>query len=537
MRTLIRMTSQLALQAVLWAPLGAQQAKPGDLQASATGPTTVSLTWTAVPGSNGYVVQRAIGSNAFDRLTPLKLSGTTYTDATAPAASALRYRIRTVYPNNGQATLSNIVSVTTPSAPAPTASAGPPASPPPGQPTTSPSTPAVSTPAVSAPRATASVGSPVLTALTPSSIAPSGGRSRMTLGAVIPAAPVPADPTGFTSALQGNKVTLSWQVVPGVAWYLVGGPGMGPNGREVQGTSHTFDSPGPGQHEWTVASLAGQGQGPVNNGLNWPKAQLTVAPEVVRSGRYRVTMIGFSVDEQTLDDFWNWDGKGDEVYLAAYVGLKDRRNGTIGQRGHVRTVVYGDVNNLTGRILAGSLSNLGGLKTGDSYPDRAGTVLPAAGPEPDRIPLLVWEGPLTDGAEQLVLAPAVWESDQKEGPYIAWWQKLDQVISDVFADNAVAADAGTSDLHPVLARELDLGIPGPGVDRPLGMRPVGASIGWVRQQVVVITREKIEASLASPYRVGGRPVGVIPVSLVDYTAEKAGLRGAYTVYLRFERIP
>jgi hypothetical protein len=61
------------------------------------------------------VVQRGIGTAALERLTPDRLSGTTYTDAAAPAATTLRYRIRAVFAN-GQSTLSNIASVTTPSA-------------------------------------------------------------------------------------------------------------------------------------------------------------------------------------------------------------------------------------------------------------------------------------------------------------------------------------------------------------------------------------------------------------------------------------
>jgi hypothetical protein len=517
--------SCLALLAIWISPLSGQ-AVPGNLKATASGPTTVGLTWTAAPNANGYVVQRALGSASLTRLTPDKIQGTSYSDATAPAGSTLRYRVKAAYPG-GQPTFSDIVSVTTPTAPANTASGGDP-TPPPGQPT------ATTTTVVSAVAPLKVYQPSGLTprTLTPIAVDPAANTAPATL-----APPPVADPTGFTAALQGNKVVLTWQAVSGVSWYLLGGPGMGQYGQQVQGTSYSFDSPGPGQHQWTVASLAGQGQGPVNYWGNWPKAQLTVAPEVVHSGRYRVTIIGFRVNEQTVDDWWNWDGKGDEVYLTAYVGLKDRRNGTMGPRGHVRSVVYGDVNNLPNRILAGTVSDLGGLKTGDSYPIQAGDVLPAAGPEVDRIPLMVWEGPLTDGSEELVVAPSLWESDQHDAGYIAWWQKLDVVIPDVFNDNTVAADVATPDLHPVVARELDLGIPGPGVDRPLGMRPVGASIGWVRQQVVVITREKIESAFTSQYRIGSSPVGVVPVSLVDWTDDRVGLRGAYTMYLRVERVP
>ena len=149
----------------------------------------------------------------------------------------------------------------------------------------------------------------------------------------------------------------------------------------------------------------------------------------------------------------------------------------------------------------------------------------------------MWEGPLTDAADELLVLPAVWESDRHDNYFFTWWQKLDQIIPDVFGDAAVAADTGTTQIHSVTARELDLGIPGPGVDRPLGMRPVGASIGWVRQQAVVLTREKIEAALSSPYSSGGVPVGVIPVAMIDFPAPSSGNGGGYTLYLRVQRVP
>jgi hypothetical protein len=523
----------VAAAALLTASAAAQQPVPGNLQATASGPTTVKLSWTAPAAANGYIVQRGIGQSALERLTPDKITATAYTDAAAPTATALRYRVKAFFPG-GATSLSAIVSVTTPSAPSNTASTGQ-SGPPPGQPTSessiAPSPGAQTTIAAGATRertytAIAPNTSGTLTAVAPTA-APAPG----------PATATAADPNGFSATLQGTKVALTWQAVPGVSWYLLGGPGMGQYGQQVQGTSYSFDTPGPGEHEWTVASLAGQGQGPLNNWVGWPKAKLSIAPEVVHSARYRVTVIGFHVNEESIDDWWSWDGKGDEVYLAAYVGLKDRRNDIVSMRGHVQTVIYGDVNNLPGRIEAGTRSNLGGLQTGDSYPENAGSTLPAAGPEPDRIPLLVWEGPLTDGADELVVAPSIWESDQHDQHYIRWWQKMDQIIPEFFNDSSVKANVTSPGLQSATARELDVGIPGPGVDRPIGMRPVGASIGWIRQQAVVLTREKIEAALNSPYSVGGPPVGVIPVALTDWPAPNVGLGAGYTMYLRVQRLP
>jgi hypothetical protein len=354
--------------------------------------------------------------------------------------------------------------------------------------------------------------------------------------------PEPKDPTGFTATQTGEgEVKLTWQAVPGVSTYLVGGPGaLGPPGAENQGlktnaTTVILKGVPAGEQQWTVASWYDPG-GLLTNGQTWPKASTTVASH---SGRYRITVIGFSVGEQTVDDQWNWDGKGDEVYLAAYAGFKDRRNGTLGPRGYVRSVVYGDVNNLPDRISAGSLSDAGGLKTGDSYPLGGGYGIPAAGPEPDRIPLKVWEGPLTDGAEELLIVPTIWESDRKDTYFARWWQALDGVFPSMFDDKPVTDEVPSTSFHPVVARELDLGIPTPaqGNDRPLNMRPAGWSI-WLRQPAVVLTREKIESALSSPYSLGGNiPVGVIPVAMIDYPDDHLGTRGSYTMYLRVQRVP
>jgi hypothetical protein len=96
------------------------QAAPSNLKAVASSPTTVELTWVAAAGANGYVVQRGVATNPLERLTPTKLTETRYTDAAAPAGSALRYRVRATF-GNGQSSLSPIVGVTTPAASSPVA--------------------------------------------------------------------------------------------------------------------------------------------------------------------------------------------------------------------------------------------------------------------------------------------------------------------------------------------------------------------------------------------------------------------------------
>jgi hypothetical protein len=117
----LKLSGAIILMSLWAAPIDAQQPAPGNVQAIASGPTTVKLSWTAPAAANGYVVQRGIGQNALERLTPDKITATVYTDAAAPAATALRYRVKAFFAG-GATSLSAIVSVTTPTAPSNTAS-------------------------------------------------------------------------------------------------------------------------------------------------------------------------------------------------------------------------------------------------------------------------------------------------------------------------------------------------------------------------------------------------------------------------------
>jgi hypothetical protein len=122
MTGMIRSVALGGLVSMLLLPaLAAQQPAAGNVQATASAPTTVKLTWTAPATANGYVLQRGIGQDPLTRLTPDKITATAYTDAAAPAATALRYRVKAFFPN-GATSLSVIVGVTTPAAASNTAS-------------------------------------------------------------------------------------------------------------------------------------------------------------------------------------------------------------------------------------------------------------------------------------------------------------------------------------------------------------------------------------------------------------------------------
>jgi hypothetical protein len=366
------------------------------------------------------------------------------------------------------------------------------------------------------------------------------------------AAPVAGDPAVFTAALQGGKVTLSWEAVQGVAWFLLGGPGMGPNGRAVQGTSYTFDAPAPGQHQWTVASLAGQGQGPINNGANWPKASLTIES---LTGNYRIMVAGIRAEHATADDWWSWDGKWDEVYVSAFVQTFDRPSGQLLQSSIIKSPIHGDINGFPpgSRVRAGTASDLGGIMTGNQVSPILGQPAPGAAGYPL---LTLWQGTLTSEREVVVIHPVLWEADNGDRNTFAYNQWTQFFTSNPTREWALPEvqhpdpEATTLFREGGLVRlsgavELMMGLDANHEDRPIGVRSEQGCYGsngtcgaWLDQQLI-LTRERIERALNSPYTSGER--GLLELRLRDYyqvpngTRTSSVLQGDYVMLLKVER--
>src|SRR5437762_6651945 len=92
---------------------------------------------------------------------------------------------------------------------------------------------------------------------------------------------------------------------------------------------------------------------------------------------YRVKINGFRVIQETYDDLLERDGKRDEVQISVITTLLDKDGKLIGVPSEKTTPIMGDTNRLANRIQAGSASSLGGLRTGDSFPDEPMPWLPA----------------------------------------------------------------------------------------------------------------------------------------------------------------
>lgn len=127
------------------------------------------------------------------------------------------------------------------------------------------------------------------------------------------------------------------------------------------------------------------------------------------AARFRVTLDGFTVVRETWDTILQTDGKGDEIFIVADVQVFDRERAHPPQR--IKTPTYGDVNGFPQRILAGSRSDRGGIRTGDSVPMANPWTRPASMLTRDRLPLVLWEGWLTEGVTSVVIVPTVWEED------------------------------------------------------------------------------------------------------------------------------
>ncbi|MFL5403641.1 MAG: hypothetical protein ACJ8BF_12560, partial [Gemmatimonadales bacterium] len=344
---------------------------------------------------------------------------------------------------------------------------------------------------------------------------------------------------------------LAWQVVPGVGWYLLGGPGMGPNGQQVQGSSYTFDSPGPGQHQWTVASLAGQGQGPVNNWVNWPKASLSIES---LTGNYRVMVVGIRAPHATADDWWSRDGKWDEVYVSAFVQTFDRTSAQLLNSRTVQSPIHGDINGFPAgsRVRAGSASDLGGIVNGDQVSPVLGQPAPGASGYPL---LTLWQGPMTTSREVVVVHPVLWEADVGDNNTMAYngWKQFfegtpsrgwgsgltnpDPQAPSWFQEGPVVRLSGAVDRMCLLERNDK--------DRPIGLEKydgataVGVCGIWL-DHMLVLTRERIERALNDPYATGEK--GLLELRLNDYYQIPNGprlsdtnMQGDYVLVLRVER--
>lgn len=272
----------------------------------------------------------------------------------------------------------------------------------------------------------------------------------------------------------------------------------------------------------------------------------------VRSAYYRVVARGFRVNRPSGDD-GDGDGRGDEVYVRGDAFELDR-NGTLAARSTARTEAIGHRTFLQGgsgqpEFLSAD-DQLGGFFRGDTYPSRNPSVGRGGPPRPNDLPLTIWEGELTQGANAVVVIPTIWEWD---GPTAnAEEARWDAALAPALAGQAARVQAlvrqgGSTRSMPVFYNMLSVGVSDEGT-RPIGSprrqvpalpMPVAAivltfdsaqdSANAIFYDAPVCTETPDTSSCVEDYLM---PQGVVRLSFSD----PESLQGIYTLYVFIERL-
>lgn len=252
-------------------------------------------------------------------------------------------------------------------------------------------------------------------------------------------------------------------------------------------------------------------------------------------GRYRVTLLGFTCHNQTWDHTLQVDGKDDEVYVVGNVRVVNRAGAVIQAPGTSRSETMGDTNGYPQRMRAGSASDKGGIKSGDSFP----VTTPwrrRGGLNNDRPPMILWEGDLIAGETVATIIPTIWEWDGGDDIFTGWRRTI-AANGAAIAGTALtlvsgpAVGAGTATALQIALPALSnfLGeVIGNASDRPIGLEKNGG--GWIfNPQIITLTYEIAENTISNDL---GKGRGVVPVEYQDASE----LRGKYTLYLQVERL-
>lgn len=254
---------------------------------------------------------------------------------------------------------------------------------------------------------------------------------------------------------------------------------------------------------------------------------------------FQVTINGFRVNHQTLDDALNRDGKGDEVFFLSRWGLTDSDRSSVRLSGLLRSRVMGDATGRSDRVRAGSArpgvlnpGMVGGFLTGDSFPGDP-TLAFSGSPTADRAPMLLFDGELR-ASEVLVVVPTIWEQDGPDDLLTAIGRAFNLVL-DNGARSVRPAPEYPGLLGRILATEgnlgsdvqVGLGIFGDPRDRPIGMSLGRESYVFQPQRLRFNFADANEASRTS----FGYGNGVIPITYRDASR----LQGDYTIFVQIQR--
>lgn len=256
--------------------------------------------------------------------------------------------------------------------------------------------------------------------------------------------------------------------------------------------------------------------------------------------RYRVTLNGYFVNNQTVEGLRTVDGRGDEVFVISHVG-RVASNGAFTRImwGVSPSVTMGEVpSNATraGSVMPAS----GGLQSGDGFPTQTpwiqGSRLNAVTP-----PARLFEGNLrTDNRDAIFIIPTIWEYDRVDDQDLTgdYGSELNEatsalaarIVSDIIRTPQPLVLGSFLRSDPEWTRinnavYLNYGVP---QDRPIGMNLMGTRYGY-NAKVLVLTSDAADFIARTDF---GKGPGIVPVQYVDHPS----LGGDYTMFLQVERV-
>lgn len=248
------------------------------------------------------------------------------------------------------------------------------------------------------------------------------------------------------------------------------------------------------------------------------KARAVQPPSAYTRGSFRVTLNGFRVNHQTVDDALERDGAGDEVFLRED-SFKINAAGSVA---------------VLSREGSGSRGSIIHVRTGDSAPsDR---------PETGAMRFF-YEGEIVQGQTAVVLFPVLWEWDSDTESQ-ALGDKFVAMATDPrlerYVSRFITGPAGTH-LTDFIKRGSEIGLPlgvtlghGPLGLGEVGNRPIGMARSGDRYvfdpQVLILTYEAADLISRSDF---GHGPGIFEMRLKD----DSDLQGDYTLFLQVKRLP
>jgi hypothetical protein len=279
--------------------------------------------------------------------------------------------------------------------------------------------------------------------------------------------------------------------------------------------------------------------------------------------RFRVTMMGFRVNNATTENILSTDGAGDEVFALVNFAELSSSNSIIGGAQSRQSLLYGDI---AGQLFPfGARSVSGGqptvIQAGHASPttgglrnrDRVGLggempMIPGNADELTRarlIPMVLWEGELRRGGPNpngVVILPTIWEQDNVPDVMFNVWNRSgapDFIGRFAQADSARFIIGGVPRplVEQVEANKMTMPTPRRNdFDRPIGIAGepynpfVTPNPTTFIPAVMLLTFNSAQEAANS----AAQGPGIVEIHYRD--GERYG-PGSYTMFLRVERLP